>query len=104
MVVLAALVGFAVNAAPAAADWGQAFHVSSVGDYFQPSAPDVVAAPDGSYLAAWQRVLPGSGNSEVIEASWIDASGTPGPPLRLTPTAGDVTHPQLAVGAGGNAI
>lgn len=104
MVVLAMLAGFAANAAPAAAGWGQPFHVSSLGDYFQPSRPDVAAAPDGSYLAAWQRVLPASGNSEVIEAAWVDASGTPGPPLRLTPTAGNVTNPQLAVGAGGNAI
>ncbi|MQA74532.1 MAG: hypothetical protein GEU88_09375 [Solirubrobacterales bacterium] len=101
---IGAILACGASAAPASAGWEEPIDLSPVGELTNGN-PSVAAAPDGSFLAAWPRALPGRPTTDrVVEARWIDATGAPGPLLTLTGAAGQVINPHVAVGPGGGAL
>jgi hypothetical protein len=98
-----------VLAAPARADWAAPTDLSPVGSPDGPPCqtgePSVAAAPDGSFLVAWQRKLDDQGDANtVIEARRIAPDGTPGPLLEISDTPGNLDDAQAAVRSDGSGI
>ena len=98
-----------VLAAPAAADWQSAVDLAPPGSPdgapCETGSPSVAAAPDGSFLVAWQRRLEAdTEETTVVEARRIAADGTPGPLLRLTDTPANYVSVTAAVGPDGAGI
>ena len=98
-----------VLAAPAAADWQSAVDLAPPGSPdgapCETGSPSVAAAPDGSFLVAWQRRLAAdTEETTVVEARRIAADGTPGPLLRLTDTPANYVSVTAAVGPDGAGI
>jgi hypothetical protein len=106
--VVAVVVGFAVGPSPAAAGWEKPFALSAAAPNSPAGGgPDVAAAPDGSFVAAWfQPVSPldDERDDRVIQARRVDPAGDPGPVMTLTPDAGAVGDVHVATGPTGDSV
>src|SRR3954447_16039037 len=104
-----ASIGLGVLAIPASARWTPPVDLSTAGSIAHPPChtgqPSVAAAPDGSYLVAWQRRVDDDGGPRtVMEGRRIASDGTPGPLLALSEGLGNVDDALVAVGPDGAGI
>ena len=103
--VVAVVAVVAVGPSAAAADWEPPFALSqSAPNFSSGEGPDVAAAPDGSFVAAWFLPIPSPDDDSVIQARRVDPGGEPGPVLTLTAEAGDLHRVRVATGPAGDAI